>query len=262
MSSFFGAAMGAPSAQVTALNNQIQDFSKNMTSEAMTEFGGASTTFNNLMGPLQRIVQGGPSQAGWSQAQTNAFNTQAMQLGASKARDLGAAAGTGASAAGGGNTPAMGGAGRSAVLNAQAQAEAATSAEISRGTIASGEAGRENFFKAAGEEKELPGVYSTANEATKSAATEQLAAEKNQQQIDTAKNWWQPMVMKGVAAGLGVATGGASMPFTNAALSKAGSGGPGSRINLNFGGGSGTPVAPSGDSSSATSLSDSDVYEQ
>ena len=72
-----------------------------MTSLATQEGLGASTVFNNLMAPLQRIVQGGPSQAGWSQAQVNAYNTQAIQRGAATARDLSAISGGGPGGMGG-----------------------------------------------------------------------------------------------------------------------------------------------------------------
>ena len=69
--SFAGGILSAigsgPSKQMEALNGQINSFSQSMTSLATQEGLDASTTFNNLMAPLQRIVQGGPSQAGWSQ---------------------------------------------------------------------------------------------------------------------------------------------------------------------------------------------------
>ena len=64
-----GAIDSGPSSAMTALNNQVQDFSKYMTAQAKSEGIDASTTFQQLMQPLQRIVSGGPNQAGWSQAQ-------------------------------------------------------------------------------------------------------------------------------------------------------------------------------------------------
>jgi hypothetical protein len=186
-----GAVLGAlndkPTAAQKALNAQMQDFNNYVNSEAKTEGLDATTTFQNLMGPLQRIVQGGPSQAGWSQAQTNAYNSQAVQRGAAMARDLGAAAGTAASAEGGGNTPAMGGSGRAAVLDAQAKAEAATSAAVAQGTEQNYEEGRENFFNATGAETKLPGVFATSNEANKNGIESNTEAQRSQQALDTAK---------------------------------------------------------------------------
>src|SRR5580698_8509844 len=103
--SFAGGILGAigsgPSKQMQALNSQIQDFSQGMTSLAKQEGIDAGTVFNQLMQPLQRIVQGGPSQAGWSQAQVNAYNTQAIQRGAATARDLSAVIGGGPGGPGG-----------------------------------------------------------------------------------------------------------------------------------------------------------------
>lgn len=181
-----GALNNKPSAAQKALNAQMQDFNNYVNAEAKTEGFDATSVFQNLMGPLQRIVQGGPQQAGWSQSETNAYNTQAMQRGAAEARDLGSAAASRAASVGGGDS-ASGGASRSAVLAAQQKAEADTSSAISSGTIQSDEAGRQNFFKAAGEEKELPSVFATSNQANEVGITSNQAAQKSQQALDTAE---------------------------------------------------------------------------
>ena len=156
-----------PSKQMEDLNGQIGAFSQNMTSLATQEGLGASTVFNNLMAPLQRIVQGGPSQAGWSQAQVNAYNTQAIQRGAATARDVGALIDGGPGGMGGKDTVDLGNAttqgGNNRLAAAQA-AEAQTSAAESAGTIASANAGREEFNTAVGEERQLPSVFATANQ--------------------------------------------------------------------------------------------------
>ena len=54
-----GAINSGPSSAMTALNNQVQDFSKYMTAQAKSEGIDASTTFQQIMQPLQRIVSGG-----------------------------------------------------------------------------------------------------------------------------------------------------------------------------------------------------------
>src|SRR5580658_4005237 len=189
--SFAGGILGAigsgPSKQMQALNSQIQDFSQNMTSLAKQEGIDAGTVFNQLMQPLQRIVQGGPSQAGWSQAQVNAYNTQAIQRGAATARDLSAISGGGPGGMGGvtvGNATAPGVNNKFAAAQA---AEAQTSAAESQGTIASAEAGRSEFNTAVGEEQKLPSVFSTANQGASVAGNQQQLAEKSQQNIDTQK---------------------------------------------------------------------------
>ena len=152
--SFAGGILSAigsgPSKQMEALNSQIGAFSKNMTSLATQEGLGASTVFNNLMAPLQRIVQGGPQQAGWSNAQVSAYNADATNRAAATARDMGAL-GTGTS----GNP----GASNARQLAAQQAAEDARSNAIAAGEVKSADVGRENFNTAVGEETQLPGVF-------------------------------------------------------------------------------------------------------
>jgi hypothetical protein len=181
-----GGALGAlnnkPTAAQKALNAQMQDFNNYVNAEAKTEGFDATSVFQNLMGPLQRIVQGGPQQAGWSQSETNAYNTQAMQRGAAEARDLGSAAASRAA-----TDTTAGGQAASARLAAQQKAESDTSNAISSGTIQSDEAGRQNFFKAAGEEKELPGVFSTSNQANDVGIQSNTAAQKSQASLDAAE---------------------------------------------------------------------------
>jgi hypothetical protein len=217
--SFAGGILGAigsgPSKQMEALNSQIQDFSQGMTSLAKQEGIDAGTVFNNLMQPLQRIVQGGPSQAGWSQAQVNAYNTQAIQRGAATARDLGALIGGGPGGMGGKDTVDLGNAttqgGNNRLAAAQA-AEAQTSAAESEGTIKSNEAGREEFNTAVGEEKQLPGVFATANQGGSVAGEVNKEAQVSQQNIDTEKRGasFSGVLSKGLSGAGGAMLGGLS----------------------------------------------------
>ncbi len=203
-----GAIGDGPSRAMTDLNNQVQSFSQAMQSQAKAEGIDASTTFQNLMTPLQRIVQGGPNQAGWSQAQFNAFNTQAIQSSAAYARDAKALVGN--SVPGG---PSIGNTGTQSVNTAAIadKAEQAASAVEASGIEQSYAQGNKNFFEAANDEKELPGVFSTSNTANSEAGTELTAAEKSQQNIDTAKRSasWQGMLSKSLSGTGGAAVGGA-----------------------------------------------------
>ena len=203
-----GAIGSGPSQAMINLNNQVQSFSQSMQSQAKSEGIDASTTFQNLMTPLQRIVQGGPNQAGWSQAQFNAFNTQAIQRSAEYARDAKALVGN--SVPGG---PAIGNTGTQGVNTAAIadKAEQTASAAESSGIEQSYAQGNENFFKAANEEKELPGVFATSNSANEGAANELKNAEVSQQNIDTAKRSasWQGIISKGLS-GIGGAAGAGS----------------------------------------------------
>ena len=177
--SFAGSILSAhgPSKQMEGLNNQVQGFSSFMTDQAKKEGLAASSVFQNLMTPLQRIVQGGPQQAGWSNAQVSAYNSDATNRAAATARDMGGL-GTGASGPGASNARQ---------LAAQQAAEDARSNAIASGEEKSAEAGRQEFNTAVGEEQKLPSVYETANQGATVAGNQQQLAEKSQQNIDTQK---------------------------------------------------------------------------
>jgi hypothetical protein len=229
--SFVGSMLSAhgPSQQMQALNAQVQDFTQSTTSLAKQEGLSASTVFQNLMTPLQRIVSGGPSQAGWSQAQVNAFNTQAIQRGATTARDLSAISGGGPGGMGGISVGNATGAGVNNKFAAAQAAEAQTSAAESQGTINSAEAGRSEFNTAVGEEQKLPSVYETANQGATVAGNQQQLAEKSQQNIDTQK----------ASASIGGRIGGGLSAVGGALLG--GKGGPPAAPPGGGGGGGGTP---------------------
>ena len=200
-----GAINSGPSSAMTALNNQVQDFNKYMTAQAKSEGIDASTTFQQLMQPLQRIVSGGPNQAGWSQAQVNAFNTQQTQIASGADRNIKAQIGTM------GQPGVVSGNNGSGVAQAEAAIESNKANAIAQGTISSDEAGRQEFNTAVGEEKALPGVFSTSNTANEQAANEQQKAETSQQNIDTAKRSasWQGILSKSLSGAGGTAIGGA-----------------------------------------------------
>ena len=197
-----GAINSGPSSAMTALNNQVQDFNKYMTAQAKSEGIDASTTFQQLMQPLQRIVSGGPNQAGWSQAQVNAFNTQQTQIASGADRNIKAQIGTM------GQPGVVSGNNGSGVAQAEAAIESNKANAIAQGTISSDEAGRQEFNTAVGEEKALPGVFSTSNTANEQAANEQQKAETSQQNIDTAKRSasWQGILSKSLSAAGGAAS--------------------------------------------------------
>jgi len=171
------AAMSRPSAAALAINSQIQDVSSFMASQAKTEGLDASTVFNNLMTPMQRIVQAGPNQAGWSNQQFADWNSSATQSAAAAARDMGGV-GTGA-----------GGPGQSAsqVMAARQKAEDQRSSTIAAGQQMSYKQGAENFKDAAAAETKLPSVFGTANQGADISADVSAGAAKSQASIDAAK---------------------------------------------------------------------------
>jgi hypothetical protein len=249
--SFAGGILSAigsgPSKQMEALNSQIGAFSKNMTSLATQEGLGASTVFNNLMAPLQRIVQGGPQQAGWSNAQVSAYNADATNRAAATARDMGAL-GTGTS----GNP----GASNARQLAAQQAAEDARSNAIAAGEVKSADVGRENFNTAVGEETQLPGVFATANEGGKVAGKVNTEAQVSQQNIDTQKRAasFTGVLSKGLSSAGGAILGGLSPASAGSKLAAqqmvpmpSSSGNPSGTTGVNSGGGGGGAQWSAGD---------------
>jgi len=219
-SKILGGLNDKPSKAQLALNGQVNQFSSYLTSQAQREGLDASTVFNNLMAPLQRIVLGGPSQAGWSANEFNAANTAAINRGAAAARNLGSAAATGVSAVGGGNTPGASAAERNAVLQQQTNAENETSGALAENTIKNDEAGRENFFKSAEEEEKLPDVFKTANEAGTVGNEANKTALESQSTVDLEKKQSSAL---GIASG---ALGGAAGSLTKMGASTLAKGTP------------------------------------
>ena len=171
-----------------ALNGQIGAFSQNMTSLATQEGLGASTVFNNLMAPLQRIVQGGPSQAGWSQAQVNAYNTQAIQRGAATARDVGALIGGGPGGMGG--SFSLGNATTQAVITDWRLHKRQKRRHLQRNPkvrLRVRMRDEQEFNTAVGEERQLPSVFATANQGGEVAGEVNKEAQVSQRTIDAQK---------------------------------------------------------------------------
>ena len=208
--SFAGAILSAhgPSRQMQALNNQVQGFTNDMTALAKKEGLSASTVFQNLLQPLQRIVQGGPQQAGWSNEQVSNYNASVANQSAATARDLG----------GLGTVTGGPGASQAAVLAARQKAEDERAAGVASGTEKSFEAGRENFNTAVGEETQLPGVFATANEGGKVAGKVNQEAQVSQQNIDTQKRAasFTGVLSKGLSSAGGAILGGKSAAPPNA----------------------------------------------
>lgn len=202
--------MCGPSSALKTLNKTIQDFSTQVTSEAGTVFGAANSVFNNLIGGLQKIVQGGPSQTGFSEAELNAKNATAVEGGATMARNLKGAVASGTAAIGGGNTVTPSGGTEASILSAEEVAAQQTASAENQVVQQDYEQGNKNYEAAVGQEMQLPSVYGVADQFNKTASSAQQTAQKSQQEMDTASNWWQPLLMKGVTAGLGIATGGIS----------------------------------------------------
>lgn len=221
-----------PSSGLKALSATTKAITTSAQAEASTIFGDASTVFNNLIGGLQSIVNGGPSQAGFSTAELNAKNAAAVQAGATMERNLGGAAAASAAAIGGGNAVTPAGGTEASVLAAKTAAASQTAATENQIQTEDYEQGNKNYEAAVGQEMGLTQVFNPAtqsegevNSAVKNQATVQTEMDKQQ-------NWWQPMVTAAIGgaakAGMAFATGGASLAAQAAmAMKNAGSGGGG-----------------------------------
>jgi hypothetical protein len=210
------------SSGLKALNNTVKGVLNTAKSEAASVFGASSSVFNNIIGGLQQIVTGGPSQAGYSAAETNAMNAAAVQGGATMARNLGAAAGTSAAAVGGGNT-ATPGAITSAELAAKTAAAQETAGAENQIVQQSYEQGNKNYEAAVGQEMALPNVFNAATSSEGAVNDAAKNATAVQTEMDKQSNWWQPMVT--------AAIGGASSALTSGLMSGMGGGGGGGGLS-------------------------------
>src|SRR6266403_5397418 len=114
--------MCGPSAAMKSINNNIQQFATQAKTEAGAVFDASSSVFNNIMDAVTGIVKGGPSQYGYSAAEDSAKRAEAVNAGATEARNLRGAAASSAAAVGGGNVVAPAGATQVATLSASQKA--------------------------------------------------------------------------------------------------------------------------------------------
>ena len=202
--------MCGPSSAMTNLNNRIQAFSQQVSSEATQVFGTASTIVNNLLTSFQKVVAGGPSQQGMSAAEYNARQSQIIEQSAASARNAKAAVGNAVSAIGGGNVVSPSGLETAVNLETANASEAAKSTSLQKLTAQDYEIGRQNYEFAAQGEMKLPSLYDSASGFNTEAGAALTQAQKSQAQMDAANNWWQPVVMKGIGMGASFLTGGLS----------------------------------------------------
>lgn len=202
-----GASSGLKAAAKTAAT-----LASDAASEAKTVFGAASTVFNNLVGGIQRIVTGGPSQQGMSAGEFNAQQAAITEQTATIARNLKGAAGSAAAAIGGGNTVTPAGGTEASLLAAETAAAEFGAKEQNALVSKDWDIGRQNYDKAVAEEMQLPNVFNPATSSESAAVGASDSNLKAQEAVDKANNWWQPMVtaaVGGLASGIGTSlTGG------------------------------------------------------
>lgn len=223
--------MCGPSSAMKSINNGIQQFASTVKSEAGDVFSGASQVFHDIMNSVTGIVNGGPSQYGFSAGEQSAKTAAAVNAGAAEARNLRAAAGASVGAIGGGNVVAPAGLQQEAVMSANQKAAADTAAAENAITQEGYDVGRKNYEFATEAEMKAPSAFDASTAANKGVTAAQQEAATSQQNIDTQSNWAMNDIMKlGTTAVAGLTSGGFSLP--------------------SFGGGGGNAPALNGSSSS------------
>jgi hypothetical protein len=193
-----------------SIAKKVSAFSDDMVSQAKQIFGNDNSVFNGMMKAYSAIVNNGVNQHGFNQAELNAKNSAVITNNANQFRNVAGAVKSGQAAFGGGNE--VSGAGVTTGQNLQvAQAAAANTANGLNQVVQEDYAtGRDNFFKAAEGEQQLPSVFNNlpgVDNVAKGSLDDSL---KEQQSLDAQSGWWKAPVMGLVNGGLSLATGGLS----------------------------------------------------
>lgn len=193
-----------------AIAGKINSFSDDMVNQAQSVFGADNTIFNDMMKSYSSIVNAGPSQQGFSQAELNAKNAAAITNNANQFRNVAGAVKSGQAAFGGGNTVSGSGVTTGQNLQVANAAAANTANDLNQITQQNYDTGRSNFFNAAQLEQKLPDVYGNLPGVDSQAQGGLNASLKEQQSLDTQAGWWKAPVMGLINGGLSMATGGLS----------------------------------------------------
>ena len=118
---------------------------------------------------VQSVVKGGPGQAGWGAAETNAVNSQILNNAAVSARNEKSAVGNDVAAIGGGNTVNPSGLETAVNLQTAQSVENAKSQQEEQATVANYQQGNQNYNEAVNEEMQLPKVFDASSGADKAA---------------------------------------------------------------------------------------------
>lgn len=230
--------MCGPSSALKSINQDIQGLAQSMTGEAKKVFGTIDTTVNKILSSVGSIISGGPSAGGMNQAELNARRAQAVEAGGTEARNIRGLVGSTGAAVGGGAAPN----GVTAALLAEGEQRAAADTATAQNAITQENyaVGRDNYWKATQAAESAPGMYNTANAFNNSAMQGENAAMTSQQNIDTQKGWWKPLIMKLGTGLLGAATGGVSSAITSGVGSLFGGGANGGGSVLDIGSNSGS----------------------
>lgn len=205
---------GSTAAQTAALNNQTS-LTSQMTSQAATEFGNASTVYNDLVNSLSPTVAAGPNQQGFSAAETSAMNSQAITNAGASYKNAKAATGDALASQSGGNNAATT-TGTTAGIDANLASSAAnnTANQLNQITQENYTAGRQNYDAAVSGLSGAANVFNPANSAGNDANAA-AEGESNEANSIAASN---TSVLQAVTGALGAVAGQAAgkIPFSSA----------------------------------------------
>jgi len=194
-----------PSGGDKAINNEAGAAYGTAINQAKTEFGDASTVFNDLMQTMAPIEKAGPGQTGFTAQQESAINAQTVDQTAAQYKNAAAAVKSDIAGQGGGNVALPSGVN---IATEEALAEAGAQ-QVSSGLRANTEAnyaqGNKNWQFATGALEKAPSVFETANTATADTAKLGETALQSQKVIDSAPSW-QKIAMGALGTGLEAAS--------------------------------------------------------
>ena len=209
----------------TAAAAQQTAFTSQMIGEGTSVFGQDSSVFNQLVGTYSPIVKAGPSQEGFSAAESNALNAAAIQNTAAGYRNAAAATKSGVAGFGGGNTLATSGVGLNANVAVGEAAANQQATELNKIQQANWSQGNQNWLQATQGLAQAPGVMNNAamfSERIQSGLDTEM---DNAQAQDARSNWWVPMATGAIG---NVANTGLSMASDAMQQASGSTGGPGS----------------------------------
>ena len=198
--------MCGPSAAQTTIENSQIDLANQIQAQNSTVFGESQGILNSLNAAFTPILEAGPNQTGFSDAENTSLNTEATESTAQNFANAQRQMQESGAAAGGGNTFAPSGVTAANKASLAATGAAALSGEQNQIQQANYATGRQNFMNAAGVlggEASTLNPVGTANAAT--GADSSAASTANTIQQQSTSIWSSVLGALGGVAGQAVA---------------------------------------------------------
>jgi hypothetical protein len=176
--------------------------------QSASEFGAASSVFNDLNKSFAPTVAAGPDQQGWSAAEASAINSAAINTTAAQYKNAATTVKENEAAAGGGTVALPSGVNIGTELALAEAGANQTSSELNQNLIQNYQQGTQNYEFAAKGLTEAPGVFSTANQGTQAATGAGSASSSTQNDITQAQNSWTQLATAAISGVAGAATAG------------------------------------------------------